>query len=51
MVNIFIVFEYDLTIDGFLKSQDITKPTVENPEYDEFKLYTPKKFNFVDLSR
>ena len=43
--------QYDLTDTGYLKSGNINDPTVQDPEYDEFKLYTPKKFNFVDLSR
>jgi len=42
---------YDITDTGLLKSGNKNEPTVQDPEYDEFKLYTLKKFNFVDLSR
>ena len=42
---------YDLDFTGELLTQDILKPTSDNPEYDEFKLYELKKFSFVDLSR
>ena len=40
---------YDLDSDGVLLSRNVDQPTSPNPEYDNFKLFNAKKFNFVDV--
>ena len=40
--------EWDLDENGVLKSKDSSMPTVEDPDYDFFKMYRVVKFNFVD---
>ncbi len=39
---------YDLDVNGILKSKDVKKPQVEEPEFDMFRFYKRGVFNFVD---